>query len=536
MIRALLLLALQSIEAKDRCVLLGAEARREPPRLTLRWTADPRSTGYAIHRRDPEAAGWGEPVATLEGNAAAWDDDGVVAGRAYEYRVHRKAKVGDKPFEAVGYLRAAIELPMVERRGRVLLAVDATQAGPLASELARLEADLEGDGWTVVRRDVDPSKPASELKSIIALESLAGLRTVFLLGRLPVVRSGNYAPDGHPDHRGAWPADAWYGDLDGDWGDAAVNDAERKNVPGDGKLDPSQLPGEIELEVGRVDLGRMPAFGKSETELLRRYLDRNHAFRHKKLEAERRALICDQFGDFKGEAFVSGSWRNFAALVGAGRIETGPWFASLTAGSYLWAHGSGAGGWQSCAGVGTSGDFAAKPAKAVFTVLFGSYFGDWDSENGLLRAPLAADGSALACFWSGRPHWYAHALGLGEPLGQAARTTQNNRGLFQPAGSFARGVHVSLMGDPTLRIHPLAPCGVPRWERGALVWASSPDATSGYHVYRREALGWKRATEQPLKEPRWPSRDDGARVMVRPLRLESGPWGSYLNVGQGAVR
>mgnify|MGYP000013517969 CR=1 FL=1 len=28
--------------------------------------------------------------------------------------------------------------------------------------------------------------------------------------------SGNIYPDGHTDHRGAWPADTYYGDIDGD--------------------------------------------------------------------------------------------------------------------------------------------------------------------------------------------------------------------------------------------------------------------------------------------------------------------------------
>ena len=102
-----------------------------------------------------------------------------------------------------------------------------------------------------------------------------------------------FNPDGHPDHRGAWPADAYYGDPDGEWPDTLVDSskasrAENKNVPGDGKFDPTFLPSDVKLEVGRVDLSQMPAFGKTETELLRRYLDKDHAFRHRTMEVEKR--------------------------------------------------------------------------------------------------------------------------------------------------------------------------------------------------------------------------------------------------------
>lgn len=54
------------------------------------------------------------------------------------------------------------------------------------------------------------------------------------------------------------------------------------NVPGDGKFDQTFIPSTIELEVGRVDLSDLPAFlPKTERDLLRQYLDKNHNFRHK---------------------------------------------------------------------------------------------------------------------------------------------------------------------------------------------------------------------------------------------------------------
>ena len=540
----LALLALLQIEARDRCVLLTAETGKSPPRIELRWPADPKATGYAVFRKSPSAASWGDERAAVDAQENRYVDPDVEVGTAYEYKVVKSARAGDKDFRGTGYLLAAIELPLVDRRGTVVLVVDASHAGPLAEPLRRLERDLRGDGWVVVRHDVPPTATPVEVKAKIRAAydaDRAGVKSVFLLGHVPVPYSGDYNPDGHQDHRGAWPADAYYGDMDGEWTDEKVDSskaarAENRNVPGDGKFDPTFIPSDVELEVGRVDLSRMPAFGRSEAELLQRYLDKNHAFRHRKLEAERRGLICDKFGDFRGEAFVGSGWRNFAPLVGDSRIQAADWFTSVGAGSYLVAQGSGAGGFQSCAGVGTTADFAAKPTRAVFTILFGSYFGDWDSRDNLLRAPLAAESHGLAAIWAGRPHWYLHPMALGGTIGAATRLTQNNRGLYVPAGGYSHAVHVALMGDPTLRLHMVAPPSAATRRDARISWQPSPDADLGYHVYGApdESGPWTRLTEAPIRETSWSPAGPG-RILIRALRLESGPSGSYVNASQGLL-
>src|SRR6185503_3639869 len=97
----------------------------------------------------------------------------------------------------------------------------------------------------------------------------ANVKSVFLFGHVPVPYSGQLNPDGHADHVGAWPADVYYGDIDGNWTDNSVNftqsintdaaDAARlTNRPGDGKFDQTQIPSPVELEVGRVDLSNLP--------------------------------------------------------------------------------------------------------------------------------------------------------------------------------------------------------------------------------------------------------------------------------------
>ena len=142
------------------------------------------------------------------------------------------------------------------------------------------------------------------------------------------------------------------------------------------------------------------------------------------------------------------------------------WSSMLTAGTYLWAYGCGGGSYTSMSGMGTHGtyhdiwstDIVGGDAKAVFFMMFGSWLGEWDSTDNLMRSALATSTMGLTCSWAGRPHWYYHHMGLGEPIGYSARLTQNNGGLYQnQVNQNLRGVHIALMGDPTLRLHPVEP-------------------------------------------------------------------------------
>src|SRR5207245_7348030 len=141
-------------------------------------------------------------------------------------------------------------------------------------------------------------------------------------------------PDGHvPNHKGAWPADVYYGDMDGSWTDNQINDATADNsrnwnVPGDGNFDQSTMPSMVRLMVGRVDLANMPGEPSydspptflSELELLRNYLNKDHKFRHKLIDVPRLGLVGDYFGIHDGEAFAASGWRSFAPFFGAENI------------------------------------------------------------------------------------------------------------------------------------------------------------------------------------------------------------------------
>src|SRR5438552_5098757 len=168
----------------------------------------------------------------------------------------------------------------------------------------------------------------------------------------------------------------------------------------------------------------------------------------------------------------------------------------LAAGPYLWAYGCGGGSYTSMSGMGTHGiygdvwstDIVGQNAKAVFFMMFGSWLGEWDSTDNIMRSALATPSMGLTCAWAGRPHWYYHHFALGEPIGYCARLTQNNSGLYQnQVNQTMRGIHIALMGDPTLRAHPVAP---PAWANASasgsvnVSWGAAADSIIGYHVYR----------------------------------------------------
>src|SRR5512141_932006 len=133
----------------DYAVQVTATVQSSPPKITLAWPAMASATAHTVYRKAWGSASWGTAVANLAGSATGYADNAVTVGTPYEYQVRRTASV-----TGYGYGATGIELPLVEDRGKVVLVVDATMASPLASELARLQKDLAGDGWTVLRHDV----------------------------------------------------------------------------------------------------------------------------------------------------------------------------------------------------------------------------------------------------------------------------------------------------------------------------------------------------------------------------------------------
>jgi len=562
-----LILAQTPSPSEQGAVKLYATVQESPARITLHWAHHTGTTSITIHRKLRSATDWGSAYATLNASATSYQDNNVQVGVSYEYRVQRSGNG-----TGYGYVNAGINVEPVEYRGRVVLLVDNSLAAPLAAELAELERDMRADGWSVVREDVSPSAQVTAVRNLVIGHYNAApdhVKAVYIVGHVPVPYSGNLAPDGHDEHRGAWPCDCHYGEMNGTWTDNgnyqnSAPNPKNNNVPGDGKFDQNDFPSPVELQVGRVDMHDMPAFGQNATELTRNYLQRAHAFKHRQWVPQDRAMIFDNLQWVSNPLGASG-WRTIPAMVGPSEITApypyGPPFWSFTQGQgYLWTYTSGGGMYTTTGGqisyhgagnIGTTEEYASfNSVGGVFNMSLGSYFGDWDNRNNFLRAPLAR-GEALTNCWSGMPPWYFHHMGMGENIGYAALITMNNsNGLYLPKNDGWQGanigrVHLALMGDPTLRMHMVAPptnlSVVNNNGSAAFTWTPSPDDVLGYYIYQFDPTTGVPARLVPTMvqggsyaNPAIPFIP-GREYMVRAVKREERYSGSYYNLSLGAI-
>lgn len=545
----LLFIATTHIHAQgsaDYAVQLTATTSENPPSITLHWNQYTGATSYVVYRKAKGSSSWGAFIANLSGDSLKYKDSNVQLDSLYEYRVNRSGNF----ISANGYLTGAIRLHAEDYKGRLLLVVDSTIADSLQTELHRLMKDISNDGWAVERIDVSPDDSVPEVKALIAAQynSNPDLKSVLLFGHIPVPYSGELNPDGHPDHLGAWPADVYYAEMDGDWSDDYVDITtgsrpENWNTIGDGKFDDTYLPDNIDLQIGRVDLYNLPSFPSTEIQLLRQYLNKDHDYRVGNFTASSRGLIDDNFGGFGGEAFASCGFRNFAPLLGDSSVDEADYFTTLSQNSYLWSYGCGGGSYQGASGVGSTTDFVNDSVKTVFTMLFGSYFGDWDNQDNFLRAPLASKGYALTNCWAGRPYWFFHYMGLGENIGYCAQLTQNNSFIY-PGNYGTHWVHVALMGDPTLRMYVIKPPSNVLLNAGPdpssveVSWSNSIDNVDGYYIYRgiSEFGKYDRISDTMVLTAPFvdhPAATETYYYMVRAVRLEETPSGSFYNLSGG---
>jgi hypothetical protein len=430
----------------------------------------------------------------------------------------------------------------------------------LPVELARLQQDLTGDGWVVIRRDVSKSLSVPETKDIIRNiyeADPANTKGLFLFGHIAVAYSGNINPDEHEDDLGAWPADVYYADMDGEWTDTTVTQTNTYNVniPGDGKFDQSEPPGVIHLQMGRVDLSNLTCFSNKnppryEVDLARQYLNKDHYFRNGQIDVARRGMIFDRF--YRGlekEPQTCAAWRTFPGFFGRDQVQPigqDEYFPILSTNSYMWSYVVSGGSIYGSDYIGTSDAWALSEPKVVFTSFLGSWFGQWDRESDFLRAPLGTSGYTLTCIFSGQPQWILHPMGMGEPIGLAALLTQNNKpdGLYPPQINAGFGeVHIALMGDPSLRMHNFKPAAnLTANANGngvALSWDASPDPDLlGYYVYSSSSdagpftriSGSDPITTRSFTDP---SGTANTHYMVRALKLEQTPAGTYYNLSEG---
>lgn len=522
------------------------------PSITLTWTKRTGETEFTISRKLPSQTQW-----TSLGNVALSDstytDTDIEAGIVYEYLLRRKMA---SSFH-YGVVAAGIEIPPQHARGTVLVVADSALKSRIGIPYHNFLNGLAADGWRVEQLEVGQDYDHFRIKdSIKAWYNRYQYRhqTVLLFGDIPVPYSGYINPDAHPEHKGCWPADVYYANMVGNWRDqveyTTANRVENKNYVGDGKFDEDLVPGKVDLQIGRVDLHNITAVGSTTDSLYIRYIEKDLNFRSNAWNVPRRSFFDDKLGALGGENPGRNGLVNAYALVSPDsiRVSNNNFVSTLTSEPFLHSHASSFGSYTGNGQV-QAANFKV-PFYNVFGAYFGSYHGDWDIANNLLRSSIAGPGYTLTSFWAGRPQWYLHHMGMGLNIGYATQATQNNfinqaNQTYDP-GFGAGYVHVALHGDPTLRLHPLSPpsngtaSAISANKEVQLNWVASSDANvSGYYIYRSDSIHgvFNLLNETPLNGTSFIDNDPlkGTNVyLIKAAKLESSSTGTYWNLSIGA--
>ena len=501
--------------------------------MTLSWEPKDGATSYRIQYRSDLEAFWETVASGIEDTFYVFEEQWDVP---VELRISTQGGSS-----ATSYILTGKEIFEADKEERMLLIVTDSIYAALDTSIEAYIDVLSRELITVELHIVNQSTDLSEIKDhIITSYSSAPIDYILLLGHVPVPYSGNSAIDGHtPDHMGAWVADGYYGDLDGNWTDVSVNNTAanreaNKNVPGDGKFDQTIFPSDIEIPVGRVDFSDLPKLLQSEVELTKRYLDRNMAYRQGLIKATRRGIIDNNFN--LAEGFGQGAIKAFHTFLEADSINYGE-FSQCTKKDYLFTYGAGAGNYQGASGIINTNALVNDSIQSIFTTIFGSYFGDWDVSNNVLRAALAR-GSSLINAWSGRPIWYFHQMALGKTVGQVLLNTQNNNGNYNSQFG-KRMCHTSLLGDPSLKMYYHEAIDYTVYNSESFFWeynADDPEVV-GYTVYYKDGDEWKLLGEGVREEAGFNFDEIPVNglipVLIRPVGLIENHSGSYYNEGIG---
>lgn len=543
--------------AKTQVVRVMAKAN-DNGTITLIWPKETYAGRFDIYRRDAYSVkDWGaQPYGTVTGIENTFTDGQAKQGDAFEYMV---VKANGSTTDALGYIFAGNQYAETRSFGSIILVTDSNYILPLAPETGIFKENLTAEGWNLIEIFAGRSESAQTVRQrIINACNATNIKatTIVLLGHIPVPYSGYFSstgaappPDGHVEgsgnHTGAWPADVYYGIVENVFTDNLVTittgtQTRHHNLPGDGKFDQTKLPLPATLEVGRIDFFDMPVFGFSDTVLTRKYLQRNNAWRTGAWKVTERALIDNNFATLN---LASTGYANFAALIGLDSVfDNRDYFTAQKNGSYLWSYGCGAGSYTSCSGIGNTNNFVNDSFENVFTILAGSYFGDFDVRNNFMRAAIAA--KSLVCFWGGIPKWYVQHMGMGERIGKGTLLTQNNTGLYF-TGNFnlsANSMHIALLGDPTLKQRNLKPVtnltAVSTDKKVYLNWHGN--GNSAFAIYRIDtALNtYTRLNKTPVTDTFYVDAENyytgNYKYVVKGIALETTASGSYYNTGGGA--
>lgn len=536
------------------------------PQVVISWQNDTLATKYVVSRRDFESGEFTK-LAELSGGANTFSDLEPPYSKTVEYEVEKIFTYNKENISTKSYKALAWDANLVQKEMRgVLILVDNTIIDSLGDTFDKYISVLNNEGWNVIVREVprvETFNPKAVLNNKAMISALVtkypDISTVFILGRVAVPYSGDYAPDGHGDiHKGAQPTDSFYADLDSqNWTDSTVSNIKsdyprQHNVINDGKWDQSYIPGKVDLAIGRVDLYNLTVFKESEAGLLKRYLEKDIAYRSGQLTAENDAILYDGFVSYNA-GFAADGWNNLSALYGRDNIVQKRVREELVKNSYKMVYANAPGAFDNIYDAIYAIDIAKTGYLAIHNMLFGSFNLDWDSENNLLRSVIASKPMALTSIWATRPFWTYYKLGIGETFGQALVSTQNNKTEYEyPSTSYNSGVHIALMGDPTLKIiNEFALDSLtPTYENDKLISVSAdiidnkkvygyqlllPDSTKSYEIAKTEYFNEPKTNSFTinLKDVGSIEKYTEQGVIVRPIVLVENYSGRFYFLGNG---
>lgn len=536
-------------ELDDQTVRFHGYLDGNASQVSLQWETQAAGVELELFRRHPDdigASNWTSLGTFIPADGETTYVDDLSSGQIWEYKIHRQGYqvTGDYSLEAGGYFVAGREVPLKDDNGIVLVYVDSTIENDLNAELETLYEDLAGDGYEVRHYSVPrhgSMETAMAFRDTVQkhLSEDSGVpKTVYLVGRVPFVKSGPVAPDQHfpgtevmTDQYIVSRSDAW---VDGD---------------ADGKFDQDQIPSPSGSQthtiapVGRVDLAGMDAWedsldpGLDEIALMKRYFDKNHKYRHTVTRNEPRT-IWDNLA-YDDTPFESQAAR---LMMGEENSVKGDLKVDSEDPSTSYQWGIDFSDWK-------GSNYPNYQFRVTFALNFGSGKMKMASNNNQIRAILCMPDYGLAAFWGVRPNWYIHNMGLGYTIGDAQfRSVNTTADDYVPVDdysyySYEHGIWINLMGDPTLKILPVEPASdllaTPLSDGVSLSWTASNESDLvGYHVYRSTSkLGpYTRQTSSPVSGTSWSENgvDQGEYFyMVRAVTIETTGMGTYYQASQG---
>lgn len=456
--------------------LVSASASLSPPSITLNFPSL-QNRPVKINKRPITDSKWTTLYKDFPGNS--WTDTSIQSGEIYEYKIepafqHNHSSYWDRLVIASAGARTK------DPQGILAVVVDQSLEPQIRPALEQANNAWIADGWRtkiiLTPRHLDRNSHVENHANVLSLKrrlkdihenSQNQLKSIVLIGHVPVPYSGRMNPDGHFFR--PWEADLFYGDLvdDEKWTDRESDSPTQPSprIPADGVMDPIKYPTPIEASVGRIDFANLDAFRQSEADLVAQYLKKSIRYRQNKLKFPRKSA---GFSTFPHQSLSDSTYlsltRNAGPIVGdslASIFETN--FLKIRD-PYLFGVQLGAGDYDTISNGNEahsvkSKDLARDPDfhRTAFMVLDGSYFGNWNTQNNFLRASLCVENGGLASMWGRHLMVRLYWLGAGLSIGESVINNVNSLNYLDGNAGFAANIYIQLMGDPTLTLFPQPP-------------------------------------------------------------------------------